>query len=70
MIEQVHGRFINEEDFPDSKANGYRTLIDAYISYKYEPLVEEYDELKFFTYKYNHNLARLCQPLTGRRKIT
>ena len=60
MLEQVHGRFINEEDFPDSKANGYRTLIDAYISYKYEPLVEEYDELKFFTYKYNHNLARLC----------
>ena len=70
MLEQVHGRFINEEDFPDSKAKGYRTLIDAYISYKYEPLVEEYDELKFFTYKYNHNLARLCQPLTGRRKIT
>ena len=60
MIEQVHGRFINEEDFPDSKGDGYRKLIDAYISYKYEPLVEDYDELKFFTYRYNHNLTRLC----------
>ena len=45
MIEKVHGRFINEEDFPKSGLKGYKEFVDRYIEYRYEPLVEEYDEV-------------------------
>ena len=58
MIEKIHGKFINEEDFPESGGDGYKILIDSYIKYKYEPLIEEYDEAKYFTYKFDENLFK------------
>ena len=65
----MHGRFINEEDFPDSGAEGYRRLVDRYISYRYEPLIEEYDEARYFTYKFDENLARMCSSMGQPKKI-
>ena len=53
VLEHVHGRFINEEDFPDSGADGYKRLVEQYISYKYEPLIEDYDEARYFTYNFD-----------------
>ena len=70
VLEQVHGRFINEEDFPDSGADGYKRLVERYISYKYEPLIEEYDEARYFTYKFDENLFKMCSSVRQRgRKI-
>ena len=49
----MHGKFINEEDFPDSGADGYKKLVEKYISYKYEPLIEDYDEARYFTFNFD-----------------
>ena len=56
LLEQKHGSFLNETDFEDAET--YKEFIDAYIAYRYEPLVEEYDERKYFTFQYNRNLMR------------
>ncbi len=64
MVEQVHGRFINEEDFLETGHTGYKDFVDSYISYRYEPLIEEYDEAKYFTYEFDKNLIKKvrCRP--------
>ena len=47
IVEQVHGQYINEEDFRESGVAGYKNFVDAYIAFRYEPLVEEYDEARY-----------------------
>ena len=47
IVEKVHGRFINEEDFLETGHAGYKKFVDAYIAYRYEPLIEEYDEARY-----------------------
>ncbi|CDW77492.1 UNKNOWN [Stylonychia lemnae] len=48
LINQMHGKFINEQDFITGKA-GYKKFIDLYISLYYEPLVEDFEETRYFT---------------------
>lgn len=64
IMDQVHGRFINESDFPETGADGYKQFVNSYISYRYEPLVEEYDEAKYLTFEYDKNLMKKlrCRP--------
>jgi len=47
VVEEVHGRFINEDDFLETGIDGYRNFVENYISYKYEPLIEEYEEARY-----------------------
>lgn len=54
---KVHGRFINEDDFTNGK-EGYERFIKQYISLFYEPLVEEYDEARYFTKDFDDSLLR------------
>ena len=49
ILYHVHGRFINESDFPKGGVDAYRNWIDLYIAYKYEPIDEEYEETRYFT---------------------
>ena len=35
VMEQVHGRFINESDFPETGIEGYRNFVNNYIKYRY-----------------------------------
>ena len=72
FMEKVHGRFINEEDFMETGLEGYKSFVDSYIAYKYEPLVEEYDEAKYFTYEHDKNLIKKlrCRPGKKIRSVT
>ena len=60
----MHGRFINEEDFLETGLKGYREFVDRYISLRYEPLIEEYDEAKYMTHDFDKNLVKKlrCRP--------
>ena len=64
MVEEVHGRFINEDDFLETGIDGYRNFVENYISYKYEPLIEEYEEARYQTYDFDKNLVKKlrCRP--------
>ena len=64
IVEEVHGRFINEEDFRDTGLKGYKEFVDNYIAYRYEPLIEEYDEARYQTYDFDRNLIKKlrCRP--------
>ena len=64
LIEQVHGRFINEEDFLETGIDGYKQFVDNYIKFRYEPLIEEYEEAKYQTYEFDKNLVKKlrCRP--------
>ena len=62
----MHGRFINETDFEpseqDVKAKGeanYKAFVNDYIAYKYEPAIEDYDEVRYFTPQYDKNLMKM-----------
>ena len=72
LIEKVHGRFINEEDFMETGKEGYKDFVDSYIKLRYEPLVEEFDEAKYQTYEYDRNLIKKlrCRPGKMLSKIT
>ena len=71
VIEQVHGRFINEDDFLETGHSGYKDFVDQYIEYRYAPLVEEYDEAKYFTHEFDKNLVKKlrCRPSKKISKI-
>lgn len=64
VVEKVHGRFINEEDFTETGLEGYKSFIDRYIEYRYEPLVEEYDEARYFTHEFDKSIVKKlrCRP--------
>jgi len=64
----VHGRFINEEDF-DGGAAEYKQFVEDYISFKYEPAVEEFDEARYFTRDFDANLVKKCR-MTPWKKIS
>jgi len=44
--------------------NGYRNFVDEYIKYRYEPLVEEYEEARYQTHDFDKNLIKKlrCRP--------
>ena len=44
--------------------DGYKQFIDRYIEYRYEPLVEDYDEAKYYTHEFDKNLVKKlrCRP--------
>ena len=48
----------------ESGLDGYKEFIDRYIEYRYEPLVEEYDEAKYFSHEFDKNLVKKlrCRP--------
>jgi hypothetical protein len=48
----LHGRFINESDFPKGGPEAYRHWIDLYIALQYEPLDEAFEETRYFTEDY------------------
>lgn len=48
---------MNEEDFVNGKED-YRKFINNYISLYYEPLIEEYDEERYFTKEFDKNLFK------------
>jgi len=56
----------------DSGHGGYKKFVDSYIRYRYEPLVEEFDEAKYFTYQFDKNLIKKvrCRPGKKVTKIT
>jgi len=64
VIEQIHGRFINEEDFQEKGLGGYKEFVDNYIKFRYEPLIEEYEEAKYQTHEFDKNLIKKlrCRP--------
>jgi hypothetical protein len=47
------GRFVNEKDFSDdekgSAAEQYKQFMSQYISYRYEPCHEEFEDARYFT---------------------
>lgn len=47
VTHNFHGKYINEEDF--SSYDEYQRFLANYIALRYEPLVEEFDEERFFT---------------------
>ena len=62
-LQAVHGTFINETDFEaselDVNAKGeanFKAFVNEYISYKYAPAIEDYDEARYFTEHYDKNL--------------
>ena len=55
FIYNMHGKYVNEEDFTNGK-EGYKEFVDLYMKLYYEPLVEEFDESKYFTMDYEKNL--------------
>ena len=57
LIEKIHGRYINEDDF-ETGVDGYRKFIDLYIRLYYEPLVERYDEARYYTEDYDRALLK------------
>ena len=44
--------------------DGYKQFIDRYIEYRYEPLLEDYDEAKYYTHEFDKNLVKKlrCRP--------
>ena len=64
VMEKVHGRFINESDVPETGIEGYRNFVNNYIKYRYQPLIEEYDEARYQTYMFDNNLIKKskCRP--------
>lgn len=56
----------------DSGHQGYKQFVDSYIRYRYEPLVEEFDEAKYFTHQFDKNLIKKvrCRPGKKVSKIT
>ena len=71
IVEKVHGRFINEDDFMETGLQGYKNFVESYIEYRYAPLDEEYDEAKYFTYEFDKNLVKKlrCRPKKKLSKI-
>jgi len=67
-IEQVHGRFINEEDF-EGGIEEYKQFVEDYICFKYEPVIEEFDEARYFTRDFDANLVKKIR-LTPWKRIT
>ena len=59
-MHQLHGRFINEHDFPGGP-QFYKDFVEDYIKFKYEPAVEDFDEAKFFTREFDRNLVKKCR---------
>ena len=51
---------INEEDF-EGGTEEYKKFVEDYISYKYEPAVEEFDEARYFTRDFDSNLVKKCR---------
>ncbi len=54
---ELHGKYVNEADFKNGK-EGYQKFIENYISLLYEPLVEDYDETRYFTREFDSNLVK------------
>ena len=67
IVEKVHGRYINESDFKHSGHEGYKKFIDSYIAYRYEPLIEEYDEARYFTCEFDNNLIKKLRIRQGKK---
>ncbi len=60
ILHTVHGRFINETDFPKGGSEAYRKWMDEYIKTMYEPLDENYDETRYFTQDWEQSFGRKC----------
>ena len=52
-------RLLKEVDEREESAKKYNEFIDLYIQLYYEPLVEEYDEIKYFTKGHDEKMCRL-----------
>ena len=57
----MHGRFINEKDFPAGGAEAYRNWVDLYITYMYEPIDEAYEETRYFTEDFEKSFSDKCK---------
>lgn len=57
-------RFMKEVDEREESVKKYNEFIDLYIKLYYEPLVEEYDEMKYFTK--NHD-EKMCKIINGKQ---
>lgn len=55
LIKNIHDKFINETDFKTGK-EGYKKFVDLYISLYYEPLNEEFEEVRYFTKDFDKTL--------------
>ena len=54
---------MKEVDEREESVKKYNEFIDLYIKLYYEPLVEEYDEMKYFTK--NHD-EKMCKMINGK----
>ena len=59
-IEEIHGQYLNEDDFYNG-VEGYRSFVKDYISYKYEPANEAFEEAKYFTKDFDTNMIKKCR---------
>ena len=51
LVQNVHGSFVNERDFDGvDNVQQYKKFVNDYIAYKYEPLVEKFEEERYFVY--------------------
>jgi len=52
-------RLLQEVDEREESEKKYNEFIDLYIKLYYEPLVEEYDELKYFTKNHDEKMVKM-----------
>ncbi len=68
LVQNVHGNFVNERDFEGADSvQQYKQFVNDYIAYKYEPLVEEFEEERYFVYDLESQLMKSLYWQFGRK---
>ena len=68
LVQNVHGNFVNERDFEgEDNVQKYKKFVNDYIAYKYEPLVEDYEEARYFVYDFEGQMMRKLYWKFGRK---
>eukprot|EP00347_Sterkiella_histriomuscorum_P017785 403348002 len=69
IINQLHDQYVNESDFTTGK-EGYKKFVDNYISLYYIPLVEEYDEARYFTQEFDRSFLKKQKYRRSKRLVS